>query len=272
MEDFVELGLEASDKLIDHNFDKLPDQVFHPRQSLRKIRHRDKGKKHPEVDRLEGRSDTKSDHDETSSRSDRRYSRDSGREDDRYQNDRSYENKERGSRQNTRTDPYWEEAERRTRRLDGNLAAGYYAPSEDSRYTTQQRDPYLKYPPPPPSTYLHEEYSTPRRSRSINHRDRQDQVSISRPGLKKRSSSAGRASRGIGDTFSTSDRGLGAGSLGALAGGLVATEVGRKRGKGDPVLMALLGAAIGGLGANALEGRYEKKKRDREDGNARRSR
>jgi uncharacterized protein YcfJ len=54
--------------------------------------------------------------------------------------------------------------------------------------------------------------------------------------------------------------------LGALAGGFVAQEIEKRTGKGDPMLLTLLGAAVGGIGANLLEGRHERKKeREKEE-------
>jgi hypothetical protein len=43
----------------------------------------------------------------------------------------------------------------------------------------------------------------------------------------------------------------------------VTQEMALRSGKGDPRLMTLLGAALGGLGANVLEGRHERKKEER---------
>jgi hypothetical protein len=39
---------------------------------------------------------------------------------------------------------------------------------------------------------------------------------------------------------------------------------GKKKG-GDPMLATLIGAAVGGLGANALEQRFERRERERRD-------
>jgi len=50
------------------------------------------------------------------------------------------------------------------------------------------------------------------------------------------------------DRFDTSGKGVGYGTLGALAGGLLGSEAGG-------ILPAAVGAVIGGLGANAFQGR-----------------
>lgn len=51
------------------------------------------------------------------------------------------------------------------------------------------------------------------------------------------------------DRFDISERGVGYGTIGALAGGLLGNEVGKG------VLPTALGAVLGGLGANVYEGR-----------------
>lgn len=72
----------------------------------------------------------------------------------------------------------------------------------------------------------------------------------------------------IENTFSSSNSGLGVGVLGAIVGGLIAREASeatthRTRGRGHhgsdkaPLVSAFVGAAVGGLAANALEKRIE---------------
>lgn len=53
----------------------------------------------------------------------------------------------------------------------------------------------------------------------------------------------------IKENFDTSQRGLGYGAVGAIVGGLLGSEVDK-----GPIPMAI-GAALGGLGANAFEAR-----------------
>jgi uncharacterized protein YcfJ len=68
------------------------------------------------------------------------------------------------------------------------------------------------------------------------------------------------------DTFSTTDAGLGAGGIGALAGGLLAAEMAKNKkvrdggGDGNKILATLLGSVVGGLGANALEREVERRR------------
>jgi len=59
-----------------------------------------------------------------------------------------------------------------------------------------------------------------------------------------------RARSSVRDKFDLSERGLGYGSVGALAGGLIGSEVGK-----GGFLPAVAGAIVGGLGANAFEAR-----------------
>ncbi len=57
--------------------------------------------------------------------------------------------------------------------------------------------------------------------------------------------------------FSTSDRGVGAGMLGAIAGAVVAQETAQRNGKGS-IGATIAGLVLGGLAGNALENRYDK--------------
>lgn len=79
---------------------------------------------------------------------------------------------------------------------------------------------------------------------------------------------AGRGS-GLKDVFSTSEMGLGAGGLGALAGGLLASEMTKEGAKGESkgwpdkmkdgrFLATLFGSVVGGLVANAQEKEWER--------------
>lgn len=86
-----------------------------------------------------------------------------------------------------------------------------------------------------------------RRSRASS-RDRKSRASSQgRDG-----STRSRARSMLRERFDTSDRGMQYGALGALAGGLVGSEVGKG------ILPTVAGAVIGGLGANAYEGRDKK--------------
>ncbi len=57
--------------------------------------------------------------------------------------------------------------------------------------------------------------------------------------------------------FSTSDRGVGAGMLGAIAGAVGAQEIAQRNGKGS-IGATIAGLVLGGLAGNALENRYDK--------------
>jgi len=78
----------------------------------------------------------------------------------------------------------------------------------------------------------------------------------------------GKARKFVGDTFTDSTTGIGVGVLGALVGGLAAREAADYRYKGnnhhdDPehrrnqLISTVVGAAVGALGANAMEKRIE---------------
>ncbi|KAK6200797.1 hypothetical protein LQW54_009530 [Pestalotiopsis sp. IQ-011] len=110
---------------------------------------------------------------------------------------------------------------------------------------------------PPPAKY----YGGGRRSSRERDRDRNwdDRDRNHRP-----HTPIGKAKRAIEDTFTDSTTGLGVGVLGALVGGLAvheATDHGAKRPsdaqKRKQLLGTMIGAAVGALGANAVEKRLE---------------
>jgi len=84
-------------------------------------------------------------------------------------------------------------------------------------------------------------------SRRRRHQRKRDK-SRSRRGSPQPSNRS-RARSTIRDKFDTSDRGLGYGTIGAIAGGLAGSEVGKG------LWPTVAGAVIGGLGANAFESR-----------------
>ena len=57
--------------------------------------------------------------------------------------------------------------------------------------------------------------------------------------------------------FSTSDRGVGAGMIGAVAGAVIAQETAQRNGKGS-IGATIAGLVLGGLAGNALERGYDK--------------
>ena len=57
--------------------------------------------------------------------------------------------------------------------------------------------------------------------------------------------------------FSTSDRGVGAGMIGAVAGAVIAQETAQRNGKGS-IGATIAGLVLGGLAGNALEREYDK--------------
>jgi hypothetical protein len=150
MADYIELGLEAVDYLIEHYFDEIADAVFHPRQALRNIRHRSSSKefRFPILDRLiRRRARTSS----TNQRDSRRKSQDDSDVDSTY-SDGVYSPRTRSA--GPRTDPYYNEAQRRT--------SAYNVPptdlsQRDPRYPARHRDPHAMnhdpYPPRNPYTW-----------------------------------------------------------------------------------------------------------------------
>ena len=59
------------------------------------------------------------------------------------------------------------------------------------------------------------------------------------------------------ERFSTSDRGVGAGMIGAVAGAVIAQEAAQRNGKGS-IGATIAGLVLGGLAGNALERGYDK--------------
>ena len=59
------------------------------------------------------------------------------------------------------------------------------------------------------------------------------------------------------EQISTSDRGVGAGMIGALAGAVIAQETAQRNGKGS-IGATLAGLVIGGLAGNVMEKKYSK--------------
>ncbi|CAK3946300.1 pre-mRNA-splicing factor 38B-like [Lecanosticta acicola] len=104
------------------------------------------------------------------------------------------------------------------------------------------------------------ETNVSRRSKSRG-RDRDDR-SYSRSESRSRSRSRGKEGwRGkLDDTFDTTARGLGIGVAGAVIGGLAGREFGNKHRQRD----IILGAVVGGLGANLAENRWREWKDGKE--------
>ncbi|KAL1304727.1 hypothetical protein AAFC00_003673 [Neodothiora populina] len=118
-------------------------------------------------------------------------------------------------------------------------------------------DPYYRAP------YVSDYRSTTDSPQSVHSGERrhhrQHHGDSSRKRHKSRNRSRARSS--VRDRFDTSDKGLGYGTMGAVAGGLLGNEAGR-----GGVIPTVAGAVIGGLGANAYENR-DKQKRGSRQGN-----
>ncbi|KAK4692270.1 hypothetical protein P7C71_g4901, partial [Lecanoromycetidae sp. Uapishka_2] len=72
-----------------------------------------------------------------------------------------------------------------------------------------------------------------------------------------RSKSANRPLDKAKDHFSSSDRGVGAGMIGAVAGAVIAQEAAHRNGKGS-IGATIAGLVLGGLAGNAMEKGYDK--------------
>ena len=101
------------------------------------------------------------------------------------------------------------------------------------------------------------------RGRRYSEKERDRDRSRSYSGSRSRSRSRSKEGiRGkIDDTFDTSMKGLGVGLAGAVVGGLAGREFGHKHKNRD----IIIGALIGGLGANAAENKWKDWKDEKED-------
>lgn len=134
---------------------------------------------------------------------------------------------------------------------------GYDGPYND-RYH-EDRDYHDRYPEDldHDTDYPDERYSRaprPQRPRarswdSYDSRDSQREDAERRSSRTDAQRSQAKSSSKLSTTFDKSQRGLGYGAVGAIAGGLVGSEIGK-----GPV-PAAIGAVLGGLGANMFEAR-----------------
>jgi hypothetical protein len=261
MDDLIELGIEGADKLIDKGFHKVPDRLLHL--------HNPNKQRAKSGDRNDSRDDE----------SDQEYERRRRRSLDDHM---SSHERHQERYQEPRSSRYAEEPSYTTNRPNLPFPGSnpqYYTPptaNVEPRYEDQQLVRDEPRYEPRSYGYPSEEYLPPQ----LSTRDRERHRRYSSDGdgefytSEKRSiASKGRPNssggRGIDRVFSTSDKGLGASAVGAVAGGLLAYEAGKSNKKRDPWLTTLVGAAIGGLGANVLEKQYEKKKDKRDARNDR---
>lgn len=126
-----------------------------------------------------------------------------------------------------------------------------YGERYDDRYPDENEPPYSEMSPPPRRRPSRRDYSP-------SHDSYEDRDDRRRPRERRRddedmkrakSQGRGKSMQRIKENFDTSQRGLGYGAVGAIVGGLLGSEVDK-----GPIPMAI-GAALGGLGANAFEAR-----------------
>jgi len=300
--EFVGLGLHGADAIIENHFHRLPERALHIRDPKKKQRKREERRQKEQGANNDGESESDEDEPSRSLvYSDDQYANEKIPR-TAYQPERSNQEDIRNGaamrtpfqahRPNVYDDPMTlarRDPGTLTDRyipadvLAGTSAAATAAAAMDSRYSSQARNPrsdlthdqyersqadphedyaYIPRRPPSDSTRSH----APRRSRSVYERSRAER-SPPEPASARSRRSASRPRRqkstGIDDLFSGSNYGLGALSVGALAGGYAAYKTG-KNNNVDPVLAALAGGAVGALGANAAEKRHEDHKREKE--------
>ncbi|KAL9093061.1 MAG: hypothetical protein Q9165_004199 [Trypethelium subeluteriae] len=105
-------------------------------------------------------------------------------------------------------------------------------------------------------------------SQSSRHRDqsrgRRERKAKRNEGEKSRPRSPSTFRRVMDDNFDTSEKGAAAGLAGALVGGIAGKKFGD-----DSMLATIVGAAVGGIGANALEYQWKKRQDHKEAGRSR---
>jgi len=228
MSDIIELGLEASDKIVDEYWDHVPDKVFGITTGTKKHKNSSPSSRNGRRDNVKTRGE-KSDSDSEEAvynpypdgdvRS-RRFEHDQEMTYGTAQTRSSQRVSDRGFTQDAGPD-------RDYRRSSG--------PSS-SRPRLQQR-----------------------RSQSVQGRDNPKYARPSRPRSQSPLQLQSLKMRWLG---TENGRALTSGIAGAAVGGLAARQIGK--GKGDAMLMTLAGIVLGGLGGNALEHEFEKAKEKKE--------
>ncbi|KAJ8058948.1 hypothetical protein OCU04_011933 [Sclerotinia nivalis] len=266
MDDFIELGIEATDRCIDKHFDKLPDKALHPETyHPRNIKNvisgepRDDGlTKKPVKDGL-GADESGSDEDTL--------------------DERIYHGNEHRGRQG-------------------------FDEGEDATYEQDRPSPYNNSPPPSRNKIRGDEdfdSNSPLHSRRNHHQqDLRRRSSLPQDEIRSRDLADGREheerkeTRSNGRRFtvdesnklphrrtskstnkaSDNEAGLRYGAVGAMLGGLAAQELAAKKTRGgsnDKVALAMLGAAVGALAGKSIGERVHEDK-GRTERNPRRDR
>lgn len=289
MEEFIELGLEGADKVIDKHFHKMPDKAFH-RETYKHLPHRHKDRKNSK--------DTHSDYDFES-------------ESDRDNRSMSHQAPPE-YRHNTAPDPGYSYIPESPRNVN--------TPPFYSREPPHPRPEYMPSPPPsaaanpyytPPPTagiprmamnrgrdvdpyddadYHSDSYRAPRRPKAVTRRSSsyhgprdRDSYAYDQQLARRHGSGSDRLDRysdkakdtaqryklkeDMNNVFTASKVGLTGGAVGAVVGGWAAqkAQIGyRKDGhKLDPnPLLTLLGATVGGLAVNAAVDKWQDGKKE----------
>ncbi|KAK0705403.1 hypothetical protein B0H67DRAFT_675159 [Lasiosphaeris hirsuta] len=167
----------------------------------------------------------------------------------------------------------------RPRRPDARHSAPYFTPTgppyppSTLQIPAQQANTHRPRSVPPPGVALVRNHSHTHRPR----RDSREDDSDSEDGDRSTTTTRSKARHVLENTFSQSTSGLGVGVLGAIVGGLAAREASergshghghgghhRKEGKGV-LISTIVGAAVVGLGANAIEKRVERRRREKRE-------
>ncbi|KAL6721970.1 hypothetical protein ACLMJK_001075 [Lecanora helva] len=141
-------------------------------------------------------------------------------------------------------DPAWSHSQGEDyRRRDSYHDGAIYRPRDERRRPSRYDDDYDS-----DSGFSSEEERRSRhdRRKKSSHKSHSSRSKSSNPRLDKAK-----------DFISTSDRGAGAGMIGAVAGAVIAQETAQRNGKGS-IGATIAGLVIGGLAGNVVEKKYSK--------------
>ena len=147
-------------------------------------------------------------------------------------------------------------------RYEPNYTYNNYAPSPDMSNSSTNVGVARRYDQDPRTRNDHRKASRNDYSSGSDFSSEEDERPARRSSKRRarkeesRSKSTNRLDKAK-EHFSTSDRGVGAGMIGAVAGAVLAQETAQRNGKGS-IGATIAGLVLGGLAGNALERNYDK--------------
>ena len=148
-------------------------------------------------------------------------------------------------------------------RYDPDYTYNNYAPSPEMSNSSTNASVARRYDQDPRTRNDRRKASRYDSSSGSDYSSEEDERPVHRSSKKHRArkeASRSKSSNGLDkakEHFSTSDRGVGAGMIGAVAGAVIAQETAQRNGKGS-IGATIAGLVLGGLAGNALEKGYDK--------------